>query len=78
MAEAKARMTAREAQKWSQYIHKRGALHTGLNLERGFALVAMMLSRVNGGKAEMADFMPHYERPEATIDDVMKLFAGAA
>lgn len=44
-----------------------------MRMEAGFALVAMMLSRVNGGKAKIEDFMPHKDAPEASIEDI---FAG--
>lgn len=44
-----------------------------MRLEAGFALVAMMISRTNGGKAKIEDFMPHKDEPEADIKDV---FAG--
>lgn len=62
-----------EAVQWSTYIQQRGSLHLGLRLEQGIALLAMILSRTSGGKAEMEDFMPHFDKPEASIEDVFNL-----
>lgn len=75
--EAKQRMTYAEYCDWVAYIRKRGTLHQGMRIESAAALVSMMLSRVNGGKAEMADFMPH-AKPESgeSLSDVMNLLTG--
>lgn len=76
VAEAKERMTYREALMWSDFIKKRGSLHTGLRLENGFALLAVMMNRALGGKARMEDFMPHADQKVADLADVMKLVSG--
>lgn len=74
IAEAKSRMSYAEAIDWAAYIKQRGALNQGMRIEAGFALLAMMLSRVHGGKAEMADFMPHFDKPEpSSIQDVFNM-----
>ena len=39
-------------------------------------MIAMLINRACGGKAEMTEFMPHYEAPMATVDDVMKILSG--
>lgn len=74
--EAKQRMAYSEALMWSAFIKKRGSLHTGLRLENGFALLAVMINRAMGGKAQMDDFMPHYDHKPADLSDVMKLVSG--
>ena len=73
VAEAKDRMTYSEALMWSDFIKKRGSLNVGMRLENGFALLAMMISRALGGKANMEDFMPHADQKVADLADVMKL-----
>jgi hypothetical protein len=73
--EAKERMSYAEALDWQAYIAKRGSLHVGLRLEAGFALIAWSINRALGGTAEITDFMPHFDEPEASLDDVMKLLS---
>jgi hypothetical protein len=62
-------MSHKEYISWRMYIEKRGSMNTGTRLDRGFALIATIMSRALGGKAEMTDFMPHMEKPkeEASI-----------
>jgi hypothetical protein len=77
VAEAKERISHEEALKWSAYREKRGTLNLGLRLEAGFALIATTINRALGGKAEMQDFMPHFDQhQEASLEDVMSLLAG--
>jgi hypothetical protein len=76
VAEAKERISHEEALRWSAYREKRGTLNLGLRLEAGFALIAWTINRALGGKAEMLEFMPHFDPPEASIEDVMSLLAG--
>lgn len=77
VAEAKERMTYREAMMWSDYIRKRGTLNLGLRLENGIAIIATMMSRGLGGKANVEDFMPHADKKPADLADVMKLVSGS-
>lgn len=77
VAEAKERLTYAEALQWQAYIEKRGTLNLGLRLEVGFALIAWCINQAMGGKAEMRDFMPHLDEPEATLTDVMSILTGA-
>ncbi len=76
VAEAKERVSYSEALMWSAFIKKRGSLHTGLRLENGFALLAVMINRACGGKQKIEDFMPHYEAKPADLADVMRLVSG--
>jgi len=48
-----------------------------MRLEAGFALIAASISRANGGKANVEDFMPHVEARDATPEDAMKILIGA-
>lgn len=73
-------MSLSEFSNWKAYVKKHGPLHPGMNLERGFALIASTLVRVNGGKAKMTDYMPHYESPDndvATPQDIIRILTGA-
>lgn len=74
--EAKQRMTFAEFRGWLVFRHMRGSLFVGNRLETGFALVASMISRAFGGKAEQIDFMPHADKPSASLNDVLKEFGG--
>lgn len=66
-------MTYEEFLDWVAYIKKRGSLHLGMRLERGFALVASRVIHSVGGKADMKDYMPHYEEPEPiSIEEAMR------
>lgn len=77
IAEAKERLTYREALDWIAYLRKRGTLHTGMRLEAGFALLASLIVQTNGGKARMQDFMPHAREDEAvTPESVLKELMG--
>jgi hypothetical protein len=78
IAEAKERMSYAEALAWSQYVRKYGSLHLGRRLELGFALITTALNNAYGGTAKIHDYMPHYEPPEATVEDVMKILTGAS
>lgn len=57
---------------WETYIKKRGSLNVGMRLEQGFALVAFQINRANGGKAELKDFMPHFDEREVSLDEAMR------
>lgn len=59
------------------YVRQTGTLNLGTRIEQGFALLATVLNRVNGGKAELSDFLPNRgtepEQDVATADDIMRL-----
>lgn len=67
-------MSAAEARQWMEYIRKRGSLNVGQRVEAAVAVLATQINAAMGGKAEMTDFMPHWDAPEANIDDLAKLF----
>ena len=67
-------MSAAEARQWMEYIRKRGSLNVGQRVEAAVAVLATQINAALGGKAEMMDFMPHWDAPETTIDDLAKLF----
>lgn len=73
--EAKERLTLKEAMLWATYLKKRGSLHMGMNLEKGFALLARRMDAFIGHKTE-EDYMPHFDEPVAKLEDVLKLFGG--
>jgi hypothetical protein len=74
--EAKERLSHEETLKWQAYMEKRGPLDLGLRMEMGFALIAWMINRALGGKAEIEDFTPHVERAQASLSDVMNILSG--
>lgn len=72
-------MSYAEAMGWTDYMRKRGSLHTGFRVEVGFAMLASLLVHALGGKAELQDYMlsgRDYEE-EAKIEDVMAILMGA-
>lgn len=64
VAEAKRRLSHREALAWREYVGRRGSLNTGRRVEYGVALLAMQQNRINGGKARLQDFLLHEREPE--------------
>lgn len=76
VAEAKERLTHEEALQWQAYRQMRGSLNVGMRLEAGFALVATMINRGLGGKANPSDFAPHFDEPESTLSDVLNILSG--
>ena len=74
IAEAKRRMSYKEARQWFEYIRKRGSLNVGLRVEAAVALLATQINHALGGDVQMQEYMPHWDQPEASIDDIAKLF----
>lgn len=76
--EAKETLTHDEFVAWCEYIARRGTLNLGTRMEHGFALVAHVLTAVNGQKTRIEDFLPKrkQDEPEASINDVFKLLKG--
>ncbi|WP_338660205.1 hypothetical protein [Pseudomonas bubulae] len=66
IAEAKERLTHREVLDWIAYREKYGTLDQNRRLERHFALLSHLTSRVAGGKMDLSDFMV-YSQAEGTI-----------
>ena len=70
-----------------EYIKRNGGLNVASRMEQGFALLAMMINRSVGGKAELEDFLPDRSQPEpevegeeasASAQDVFLLLRGLA
>jgi hypothetical protein len=80
VAEAKERMSYAEAVSWAAYMRKRGPVNVLKRLDHGFAMIATMINRFGGGKAEPIDFLPYADRPEtsdgdaASAEDVLAFF----
>jgi hypothetical protein len=74
--EAKERLTYDEAMSWFAYMQKRGSLNVGQRIEAATAVLSTQVNRALGGKAEITDFMPHWDQPEGNLDDVLKVFGG--
>jgi hypothetical protein len=81
IAQAKENLTQREALAWARYIAKRGSLNVGTRIEQGIARLAVIWIHTQGGKAQMADFMPHADQPTrdddekpATVQQAFQLF----
>lgn len=73
--EAKERMSYAEYIAWAAYARKNGGLNLGLRLEDGFALIASVLSQLNGKR-----FGPEHFKPKRTVGeedqqpDIMAVF----
>jgi hypothetical protein len=74
IAEAKRRLTYVEALQWVEYMRRRGSLNVGQRVEAAIAVLSTQVNRALGGKAEFADFAPHWDQPEPQLDDIAKLF----
>lgn len=67
-------MSAAEFWRWIKYRNTYGAMDDKRMVDRPAALIASVLSRVNGGTAEIEDFMPHKtEEDEPVISDPKQL-----
>ncbi len=75
IAEAKANISYAEVLAWVAYRDKYGSLNLGRRLEFCGAIVAHQVNRMNGGKAELVDFMPHVSRAEVSLDQAMEEWA---
>lgn len=67
-------MSAAEFGRWIKYRNTYGAMDDNRMVDRPAALIACVLSRVNGGKAEIEDFMLHKkEEDEPVISNPVEL-----
>lgn len=57
-----------EYMSWLAYRNKRGPLNQMMRNDNGFALIAMLINRGLGGKAEITDFLQYGKEVE---DEVM-------
>lgn len=81
ISEAKERLSQDEVLVWAAYMDKRGTLNVGRHVESGAALIAAMLSRINGGKADVSDFTPHedsYAPAEQTDEQMLEALRSMA
>ena len=63
---------------WVEYRNKHGSFNLSHHIERGAALIAMKVHNAHFKPSlNQVDLMPHYEEPQGTIEDVMKMLAGA-
>lgn len=68
--EAKENLTYDEYLSWVAYARKRGGFNLGMRIEECSAMVAWQVNNGNGGKAKLADFIPHKDEPVATLAEV--------
>lgn len=67
-------MSAAEFTRWIKYRNDFGAMDDRRVVDRPAALIASVLSRVHGGKAQIEDFMPQKrQEDEPVIDDPKQL-----
>jgi hypothetical protein len=60
---------------WNSYISKRGSLNIGRRVEISGALIASLISRVNGGKASFQDFAIHERQEQEQKEGFVKAFS---
>lgn len=69
-----------EYMSWLAYRNKRGPLNPMMRNDNGFALIAMLINRGLGGKAEISDFLQYGkdEQEEVMTDpmEFIKMFSG--
>lgn len=75
--EAKQRMTYAEFRDWMRYREKVGPLNHLQRADYRTALLASVVNRSMGGRAEITDFLPDYDQTPASPEDVFRLFTGA-
>lgn len=60
---------------WDAYVKKRGTLNTGLHVEASIARLCALVAQVVGNKDAMpADFSPHFDKPELSLEEAMRLW----
>lgn len=80
VSELKHRMSAAEFSRWIGYRNRHGAMDDLRTVDRPAALLATVVARSFGGKAEMEDFMP-YKRTETESvserpEELVSVFGG--
>jgi len=66
-----------EVSVWAAYFKKNGPHNAMRFYDRPAALQTTAIVRVNGGKAEMKEFLPYgIEEEYATMEDIIKLVGG--
>lgn len=74
--EAKQRMTYAEFRDWLRYREKVGPLNHLQRLDYAAAMLASVVNRSAGGRAEPSDFIPDYDQSPATPEDFMRILTG--
>ncbi len=71
--QARRTLTLAEVMTWQAYRRKRGTLNPGLMTEAAVARLASFYanSRSKNGGYKPADFMPHFDQPELTLEEAM-------
>ncbi|WP_438287525.1 phage tail assembly protein T [Pseudomonas syringae] len=66
-----------EFRSWRKYRDLRGSLNTGMRVERGSAMLAMMYANVNykDGPYKIFDFMPHEVEQPISLEQAMESWA---
>lgn len=70
-------MTYAEFRDWLRFREKVGPLNHLQRLDYATALLASVVNRSMGGRAEITDFLPDYDQTPASPEDVFRLFTGA-
>lgn len=73
MAELKHRMSAAEFGRWIGYRKRNGPMDDMRLHDRPAAMLAMVVNRAIGGKADLYDFMPYAKKPDAPPPVVKKI-----
>ncbi len=75
IAELQARMPLREVHVWLAYRNKYGPMSDVRRFDRPAALIASLISRAHGGKAELRDFMPFgIDQDAVSMDEIIAAF----
>jgi hypothetical protein len=70
---AKRSMSYAEFLTWSAYRNKRGSLNTGVRVEQAAAMLAALYASGKTKKPlNIYDFMPHFEEPPMTLEQMMR------
>lgn len=74
VAEAKRNLSFEEFNDWAEYYRSYGTLNPTRKMEFGFAMIAVLLSRLGGNAtAKQSDFMPHHsDHMEIPLDKAMQ------
>lgn len=75
--EAQQRITYPEFLRWAAFRSKRGSLHLGMRVERGFALLASIYANTKCKSGfSIYDFMPHEDEPVLDFDAARRMWEG--
>ncbi len=80
VSELKYRMSSAEFSRWIDYRNRHGAMDDKRTFDRPAALVAAVVARSLGGKAEMEDFMPYKQVTDEQVitkpEELASIFGG--